>query len=150
MEYIVRKPTPSQDTQASIIYSKTLKQCMEDNIMLKYQLNEYLEKIGIWNDEKEKTYREFIKNINEKQDALNKGNISLKQAKKIAIELKILRVQFRNLIAERTAYDSTTAEGIADDAKFNYLVSVCVLDPKTKKPIFKNLEDYNERASEDY
>jgi hypothetical protein len=54
--------------------------------------------------------------INDRELVLQKGGIPLKKAKAIALELKRLRIEFRDLISERTAYDNTTAEGVADKA----------------------------------
>jgi hypothetical protein len=77
-----------------------------------------------------------------------KGGISLKQAKSIAIKMKRLREELRDLIAVKTNLDSHTAEGQADNARFNYLVSVCLVHADTKKPYFNSYEDYLNKSSD--
>jgi hypothetical protein len=44
--------------------------------------------------------------------------------------------------------DSHTAEGQADNARFNYLVSACVVYKNNGNKYFKNYEDYLNRASD--
>lgn len=148
VKYSVRRQTPSEETESLIVYNKTYRRAIEANVMLRKELNDFLESKGIWSAEKQKTYEKYIDEINAKQEQLRKGGIPLKDAKAIALDLKRLRIQFRDLIAERTMHDNNTAEGVADNAKFDYLVSVCVIDPDTNKSIFKDLDDYNARSSE--
>jgi hypothetical protein len=145
---IVRRPNGKDLKDAKIEYNKAMRVALENKTMLRLKLNDYLTEQGIWSDDKQRKYEEYISKINEKELILKKGGIPLKKAKSTAFELKRLRVEFRDLIAERTSYDNNTAEGLADNAQFDCLVSLCVLDPATKAPIFKNIEDYNIRSSE--
>lgn len=145
---LVKKPTQKELTDSQIPYNKAWRKALDEGVMIRAKLNEYLTAQGVWSDEKQKSYEKYIKEINAKELLLKKGGIPLKKAKSIALELKRTRQEFRELISDRTAYDNNTAEGLADNARFDYLVSVCVLDPSTKKPVFKNLDDYNDRGSE--
>lgn len=148
VKVLVKKPGRREINDAQIVYNKAWRKSLENGVLIRAKLNQYLIDQGVWDDNKQKQYDQFVSKINEKELVLKKGGIPLKKAKSIALELKDLRVQFRSLIADRISYDSNTAEGSADNERFDYLVSVCVLDPSTKKPIFKDLEDYNEKSSE--
>lgn len=148
VKVLVKKPGRREINDAQIVYNKAWRKSLENGVLIRAKLNQYLIDQGVWDDNKQKQYDQFVSKINEKELVLKKGGIPLKKAKSIALELKDLRVQFRSLIADRISYDSNTAEGAADNERFDYLVSVCVLDPSTKKPIFKDLEDYNEKSSE--
>jgi len=145
---LVKKPNRKDLNDSQIAYNKAWRKSLEEKAILRQKLNDYLTEQGVWSDAKQKQYEEFIRKINDKELILKKGGIPLKKAKSIALDLKRLRADFRELISERTSYDNHTAEGSADNARFDYLVSVCVLDPSTKKPVFANLDDYNERGSE--
>jgi len=147
---LVKKPTRKELNDSQIVYNKVWRESLEKKAILRQKLNDYLIEQGVWSDDKQKQYEDFIKKINERELLIKKGGIPLKKAKGIALELKKLRVEFRDLIAERTAYDTNTAEGTADNSRFDYLVSVCTLDPSTKKPVFKDLDDYNERGGESW
>lgn len=63
--------------------------------------------------------------------------------------MKAIREEIRDLISVRTSLDNHSAEGQADNARFNYLVSVCLVYNDTKQPYFSNLEDYLNRAGEE-
>ena len=145
---LVKKPSQKELSDSQIAYNKAWKKAIDENVMIRAKLNDYLSAQGIWSEDKQKQYEEFVRKINDKELVLKKGGIPLKKAKGIAVELKRLRADFRELISERTSYDNNTAEGVADNARFDYLVSVCVLDPSNNKSIFKNLDDYNEKSSE--
>lgn len=145
---LVKKPNRKDLNESQIAYNKAWRKSLEEKAILRQKLNDYLTEQGVWSDDKQKQYEDFIKKINDRELVLKKGGIPLKKAKSIALELKRLRASFRELISERTSYDNNTAEGTADNARFDYLVSVCVIDPSTKKPVFKDIDDYNERGAE--
>lgn len=145
---LVKKPTKKDYNESQIIYNKVWRKALEEKAILRQKLNEFLTEQGIWSEKKEAQYQEYIRKINDRELVLKKGGIPLKKAKSIALELKQLRVDFRELISERTTYDGNTAEGTADNARFDYLVSVCVLDPSTKRPVFTSSEDYDARGAE--
>lgn len=145
---LVKKPTKKELNDSQLVYNKVWRESLENKAILRQKLNDYLTEQGVWSDEKQKQYEDYIKKINERELILKKGGIPLKKAKSIALELKRFRADFRDLISERTSYDSNTAEGTADNARFDYLVSVCVLDPSTKTPVFKNMDDYNQKGAE--
>ena len=145
---LVKSPNRKDLNNSQIVYNRAWRKALEDKVILRSKLNDFLTEQGIWSDAKEQEYKDFIKKINDRELVIQKGGIPLKKAKAIALELKRLRIEFRDLISERTAYDNTTAEGVADNERFDYLVSVCTIDPETKKPVFKDLEDYNERGAE--
>ena len=145
---LVKKPNRKDLNESQIAYNKAWRKSLDDKAILRQKLNDYLTEQGVWSEDKQKQYEDFVKKINDRELVLKKGGIPLKKAKTIALELKRLRVGFRELISERSSYDNNTAEGAADNARFDYLVSVCVLDPNTNKPVFKDIDDYNERGSE--
>ena len=145
---LVKSPNRKDLNNSQIVYNRAWRKALEDKVILRSKLNDFLTEQGIWSDVKEQEYKDFVKKISDRELVIQKGGIPLKKAKAIALELKRLRIEFRDLISERTAYDNTTAEGVADNERFDYLVSVCTIDPETKKPVFKDLEDYNERGAE--
>lgn len=147
---LVKKPNRKDLNESQIAYNKAWRKALEEKAILRQKLNDYLVEQGIWSEAKQKQYEEFIRKINDKELVLKKGGIPLKKAKGIALELKRLRSDFRELISERSSYDNNTAEGTADNARFDYLVSVCVLDATSKKPVFTGMDDYNERGTESW
>lgn len=148
VKVLVKKPGKKEHGESQIVYNKSWRKYLENGIIVRAKLNQYLTDQGIWDAQKQDEYDKFVSKINERELILKKGGIPLKKAKAIALELKGLRVDFRNLIADRISYDGNTAEGMADNDRFDYYVTACVLDPETKKPLFKDLEDYNKHSTE--
>lgn len=145
---LVNKPTKKNRDDAHLVYVAAWRKAVENKAILREKLNDYLIEQGVWDDKRQREYETVLKAINDKELILKKGGIPLKKAKTIAFELKRLREDFRDLISTRTNYDQYTAEGVADNARFDYFVTVCVVDAITKQPVFKDLEDYNERGAE--
>jgi len=66
----------------------------------------------------------------------------------VALQMKKDRADLRDLISVKTNLDTHTAEGQADNARFNYLVSSCLVYSDTKETYFKGYQDYLSRAAE--
>lgn len=146
----IKKPGKNELSDSQIVYSKAWRKALEGGAIIRAKLNDYLTEQGVWDKQKEKKYNELQNKINAQAEIINRGGVKVSQAKKASFALKRLRNEFVTLIAERNAYDAMTAEGCADNARFDYLVTVCVIDVDTGQPIFKDLDDYNQRGGEDW
>ena len=133
---LLRQPTAQNYRDSQIKYNETFRKALDSGALLRQKLTDYMKEQGIWDDEKQNKNDQFIKDISEKEDALKGGGIRLSEAKEIALELRELRVGFRELLAEKNSLDSNSAEGQADNARFSELIRMCMLDPSTKRPRF--------------
>ena len=147
---LVKKPSVQEYRDSQIEYNKTFRSALESGALLKKKLNDYMREQGIWDDEKEKQYNQFIDDIAANEKILEEGGIALKKARVVALKLRDLRTDFRSLIAERSALDSNTAEGQADNARFNSLVSLCILNTGTEDKRFNNQAEYDKVATEEW
>lgn len=134
-----------RDAQAA--YNKVFRDSLENGSLLRQKLGEYMEEQGLWDEAKEIEYVEIMQSIGKDEEILETGGIPLSEAKEIAFGLKVKRAQFTELIAERNQLDAMTAEGTADNARFNSLVVSCVLNLSGNQ-VWKSLEDYDLEASE--
>ena len=57
------------------------------------------------------------------------------------------RAELRDLIQERISFDENTAESLADNARFDYLVFACSFNEETGERLFKSFQDYSDRGS---
>ena len=147
---VVIRPDSKKLSEAQKVYNKYFRDALESGALLRQRLDGYMREQGIWNDQKEKEYNELTERINKTEKKLAAGGMKLSQAKEAALEMRKDRIAFRNLIAERNSMDASTAEGQSDNARFNFLVSVCLLDEDTRKPLFANVDDYDKSADEPY
>jgi hypothetical protein len=147
---LVKKPSVQEYRDSQIEYNKTFRSALESGALLKKKLNDYMREQGIWDDEKEAQYNKFVEDIGESEKVLEQGGIPLKKARNVALKLRELRNDFRSLIAERSALDSNTAEGQADNARFNALVALCILNSGTEEKKFKTMAEYDKVATEEW
>jgi hypothetical protein len=111
-------------------------------------MDDVLEDQGLWNKDKQIKYENLQQELNDGEKRLAKGGFSLTDAKKLALKMRDIRLDIRELISVRTSLDNHSAEGQADNARFNYLVSACVVYKDNDKPYFKDLADYMDRMDD--
>ena len=135
--------------EGQLAYNRAFRDALQSGAILRQKLSQVMTDQGIWDEEKEAQYLQVVEEIAEKERALQKGGISLSDARDIAIEMRQKRAEFRGLIAERSSMDNNTAEGQADNERFTHLVYKCLLDEKGKQ-LFTSREHYETFAAEPY
>ena len=124
--------------EAQKLYSKTFTSLLDEGGLLRDNLATKLKKQGLWSEEKQEKLEKLQKAVVDNEHALHKGNISLKEAREIALQIRADRTEQAFLLVDYQRYDKITIEGQADNAQFNYLVSVCTVYSKHNKPYFKD------------
>lgn len=150
VKVLVRRPSYKDQQDAQVEYNRAFRQALEGGALLREKLLDHMRLQGIWDDEKQKKYDSLIDQIRDKELLLKKGGVRLNLAKKAALECADLRNEFKDLISERTSLDTNSAQGQADNARFNMLVVCCAVNPTTKERVFKSLDDYYTKSSEDW
>ena len=150
VKIVVKEPTSGILSKAHRIHVKTWTECINDGILTKKQLGKFLRTAGIWDDEKEKEQLRIAQELAdcEKELLVKHGRSSKKKAsagKDIAIKMRQLRFQLRELVAEKVALEQNTAEALAENAKFDFLVSACTYHENGQK-VYNTLEEYTDSA----
>jgi len=146
--YVV-SPNPSANREAQMEYNRAFKDAIQSGALLKQKLQAVMEEQDVWSEEKQKRYEHILEEVMNKELSLKKGGIKLSQAKKVALEIRDLRFEFRELIAEKNSMDSNTAEGQADNARFSYLAYACLVDEEGQK-VFNNFDHYRGNENEPF
>jgi hypothetical protein len=151
VELAVIKPNSTLNREAQIEYNKTFSMLLKNGGMLKETLDAYMREQDLWNDKKEKIYQELITFLVESQNKLEKqGGIKASEARTIAIEMRRKRFELLSLLSVRSQVAMNTVEGQAEDYRFNYLISKCLVYNNDGKPVFTSLDDYLDHSNEDY
>jgi hypothetical protein len=150
VELKVVKPTSAQRAESEKIKSKKFRAAIENGDYLKGELKNILRKRGQWSDESETELKELEKKVDDGCRRLNEGGFELDEAKKLAYDISSWRIQMVNLLSVYADATDLTAEGQADNAAFDYLVSVCAVYNDSGKPFFESYDDYLSRKEEDY
>ena len=148
VKFSIKTPGAEEIKKSQVVYNKAFKQALDDGALLRQKLTEYMREQNLWDDNKQKQYDDLIEQISEMEESLQKGGIRLSLAKEIALDLRKKRDKFRILIAERNALDAASAEGQADNARFEELVRLCTMKPETNARWFSDQKDYDASANQ--
>lgn len=165
VEYAVRRPTPKEMADGQKIHNRAFKEAVDADAIIRPKLEEVLRKQNLWDDEKKAQQEKLNAEILEYERLLGRGYrleknaagqqvkvaLKLSEAREVAIKLRNLRWEIRELVAVKTQLDGMTAEAQADNARFNFWVSKCLVynqGEKAGQPVFKDVDDYLEHAGE--
>jgi len=146
--YVVR-PNNERNREAQKISNLAFKEAIESGALLRQRIDDYMEEQGLWNDEKEKKLESLNKKMNNGIDKLKKGGITKKKGREIALQIKLDRMERTRMMAGRTRLDEFSVEGQAENARFDCLVSLCVLNEEGEH-FFESLEDYHSKNTEPF
>lgn len=146
--FLVRSPSLQDQREGTKVYNQAFSEALKSKAIVRAKLDDLLVEQGLWDDSKQMRFSALQAQILEGEKKLAKGGISLSEAKSEALKMRKLREDLRELIAVKTNLDTHTAEGQADNARFNYLVSACVVYNDSKKPYFSSYEDYNSKSGD--
>lgn len=147
-EFLVKSPSLNDQREGQKVYNQAFTDAIKSKSVVRAKLDELLEDQGLWNAEKQAKFTLLQRELLDGEKKLAKGGFSLNEAKDLAIRMKKIRDDIRDLISVRTSLDNHSAEGQADNARFNYLVSVCVVYNDTKQPYFSSMEDYLNKSTD--
>ncbi len=138
--YLVVSPTAGQLIESKSAYTMAFRKAIEAGAYLRKSFDKVLEDQGLWSSDKTKRIASLQFLLAKLERKLN-SKIKLSEAKLVAKQLAEARNELRELVYERTALDDRTTEGQAEQARLEYLCSVCLLDYNTRKPVFENATD---------
>ncbi len=147
-EFLVKNPSFKDQREAQKVYNQAFSDAVKSGCIVRGRLNDLLKEQGLWDDAKEMKLNTLQHEILGHEQTLAKGGISLQRARGVAMEMRKIREDLRELISSRTNLDNNTAEGQADNARFNYLVSACLVYSDNKKSYFSGYEDYLNRSAD--
>lgn len=146
-EYVIKPANSQAAIEAQKVYNKTFKRAIEEGAILKKSLEDHMRRQGLWDDDKQAEYDKLIKRSADIEYKIKSGSYKkASELKEKSFELKRIRSDLSSLLMVRNSMDSITADGLADNERFYYLITACVIDYATQKPVFSSLEDYHEKS----
>lgn len=150
----VIKPTNKIAQQANMLYNAKISELIRSNgvgsarLLLRSEVETYLAINGIWTERDVAKIEDLSLAIRAHELLLMRGGISLEKGRKLAIKMGEMRTEILTLAAKRNQLDSATIETVAEDYKFNVLVSECTFHADTNTRYFTSHDDYIERGDE--
>jgi hypothetical protein len=148
VELSVISPSLKDRKEADKVYNSAFTEALQAKAVVRARLDDLLVDQGLWDEAKQQKFDTLQKQMLDNEKVLAKGGVSLKRAKEVALEMKKVRAEIRDLISVKTNLDVHTAEGQADNAKFNYLVYACTVHKNTNNKFFASHDDYLDRSTE--
>ena len=141
-EYAIIKPTAKLNEDATMEYNRVFSKTLKNDGILRERIEQHMREQHLWDDEKEEAYVGVLKQIGDKEKSLKAGGIKLTEAKDLAIDIRTLRAVLQNLISQRQSLDSSTVQGQAENARFNYLLVQCLVYNDSGDRVYKDVGDY--------
>jgi hypothetical protein len=148
VEFVAKSPTLQNQREAQKVYNQAFTDAVRSKCVVRAKLDDLLKEQGLWNETKQALFNELQKELADGEKRLAKGGFNLSEAKKLALRMRIIREEIKDLISVRTSLDNHSAEGQADNSRFNYLVSACVVYKDSDQCYFSSMEDYLNRADD--
>ena len=148
VELSVHKPTSEEGRQAQRYYNKTFAEALTNGGLLRERVGSYMKEQGLWDDAKEQKQKDFVKQLTDMDLRIKGGGIKLSDARKIALEMRQVRADFRDLLATKNSLDASTVEGQAENARFNALVALCLVYNDGGEKYYQSVDDYLEHSSD--
>jgi len=148
----VKKPSNEDISNADMHRARVWNKCIREGIITKKELKSLMEERGIWDKSKSDKESDIGDEISKMEKTLYRGSDGKKpkvsDGKKLAVGMRELRAELRELISERLALEENTAEALSDNARFDYFVANCTFYKDSDKRVYNNVEDYNTKSSD--
>jgi hypothetical protein len=144
-------PTNKNLQDAQMIYNVKMSELIRKGELLsRNQLDSYLNKLGLWTTEDQLLFIKMQKELREMEKILITTEIGTLDGRKIAIEMRTKREIMLSVYNKRSQFDETTMESVAEQYRFNFLITKCVIDTVSETCIYKNIDDYIDKQNEQY
>lgn len=147
-KYAVARPTSKQTEDATMEYNRVFSRSLQNGALLRERLDQFMRQQKLWDDERETQYTDLLEQINDREKKISKGGIKLSEARTLALEMRGIRAALQALISQRNSLDVNTAQGQAENARFNYLLAACLVYNDTGDAVYSGVEDYSEKQAE--
>lgn len=144
VELAVVRPSPKDSNKAQQAYNKKFRECVEAGTLFRDNLDRHMREQGLWSDEHEEKVKLLQRAILDSEKKLLVGGIKLNEARKIAIDMKRARDEITKISLKKNELNGVTVESQAEQARYDYLVTCCIVDNETGKRVFNSVDDYLE------
>lgn len=150
----IKQPGHKTLQEAQMVYNVELTSLIRSSIannsqlFSREQLEKHLGDLGIWTEKDARLFLQLQIELRASELKLKQGGIKVSEAKKIAIQMKTKRAALLGLYNRRSQFDSITMESMADNKKFKFLITKCVVVNESNIPFFTNTDDYEKRQNE--
>lgn len=150
------RPDQSVRQAAELVRSKAWGEAAQKGITLEAKLKDLIRQQGLWDDEKQAELDAIDKRISDNERKLPDANgkvrvpgLKKSDIRQAAIQMRRDRGRRVELLEPVTSLKNNTAEGHAENARFNFMLTKCVLRRdwgRGDQPYFGSVEEFLERG----
>jgi len=151
IKFYVTSPTADAVSRADRYRAKIWTECIEDGIKTKEELELMMEKRGLWTEAHKQKEKEIVQKIQDLEKSLYLGDgkeRDLSEGVSKAIEMRSLRIKLREHIMQKLNLEQNSAESLADNARFDFLVAHCTFY-ENGQSVYNGIRDYSSKANDD-
>lgn len=152
VDIFVLQPNNDILKRADRYKSKVWNEAVQDGVLTKRELAAVMKKRGIWDESKSKEEKVLVDQIVALEKKLYHGDgkkkPKLSEGREIAINIRKKRIELRDLLMQKITLEENTADSLADNARFDFLVAHCTFF-KNGQPVYKDFQDYDSRSADE-
>ena len=141
LELAIVKPTQAQLTEANMKYNLAFNEAVKSKAPLRDKVDDILREQGLWGDERQLKFDNLHKKILDAELRIQKGG-KVSELRQLALNVIKWRDELIDLASVKNKLDGITVEGIAENARLNYLFTICLVYNESGKPFFATYDDY--------
>jgi hypothetical protein len=148
VELAVKKPDVEQTKELQKFWNAAFQEALTSGAMLRSKLRDEARRQGLWSQKSEDELNKLQKEIFDIELKLSKGGaagLTKNGGKALALRVKEIRAEIRELTAGINDLELRSAESQADNERFSRAVALCTFDPKTGDKFFKSYEDFKSK-----
>lgn len=146
-EFKVNYPTVAVLQESQKVFNRYAKIAADSGAFLREKLEDIMREQNLWNDEKQAELEKLQAELQQADYSLKKGGIRRQQAKEICLRIIDIKSEIAKLLSDKSRLDALTIQGQADNAKFQYLVSACLVYLDGSR-VLANMDEYFQYAAE--
>lgn len=141
------KPNQKLASQADLLYRQQFSLALRNGILTNAEAVQIMKENGTWTDEHEKQSAELRAKIRELEQRFD-SPLEESEGYTLCNEVAKLREQLSELNGRFSSVTDNTAESMASEYRTQFFAANCVVYNNGSKKVFKDLEDFLNRVSE--
>lgn len=146
IKFAVVRPTPEVEQEGDRVYARARQQAtlLDDGrptAIPRESLDRVARERGLWDDARQARDDQLVERLRTGAKALTTGGIRVSAAKVIAVGMYADRQELRALREGLAQLNATTAEGRAEQVRFDYFVAACTVRHDTGERYFQSAEE---------
>ena len=146
-KYCVKKPSIKNKSKGDLVYAKYFNEALKNGAIIRSRLNEYMLEQGVTTPEKQVEKLKMLREVEDFRKKLSDPELKPDEGRELVTKINLNLASYRLMRMVEIELDQTTAEALADDARFNYLASCCTFT-EDGSLYFKDVDEYLQKLED--